>query len=181
MSFGLAMDAASAAAAAAASRGQGSPPPPPPVGVNTAPLTGGPQFASYNGQVAVSRFYLAALRSTGPLAGQDPLADCYVDPLVCQGVYGNYAELDLGHGVTNGVDLGTSGGDQTYVVEMAGPVSDQRISVRGDTAPSYFLNFPASGAGKLANSRWAFGPVSRHAGRGRRHAECPAVQPDQRE
>jgi hypothetical protein len=110
-------------------------------GVMTAPLTGGPQFASYNGQVAVSRYYLAALRTTGSLAGQDPLADCYGDPLICQGVYGNYAELDLANNVNNGVALGTSSGDQTYVVETAGPVSDQRLSVRGDTAPSYFLNF----------------------------------------
>jgi hypothetical protein len=110
-------------------------------GVNTAPLTGGPQFISVNGQVAVSRYYLAALRTVGPLAGQDPLADCYGDPLICQGAYGNYAELDLGHGVTNGLDLGSSSGDQTFVVETAGPAGDLRLSVRGDTAPNYFLNF----------------------------------------
>jgi hypothetical protein len=111
------------------------------IGVNTAPLTGGPQFVSIGGQVAVSRFYLAAVRSTGPLAGQDPLADCYVDPQVCAGVYGNYAELDLANGIVNGVDLGTSGGDQTYVVETAGPPSDQRLSVRPDFPPAYNVNF----------------------------------------
>jgi len=111
------------------------------LGVGTAPLTGGPQFVSVNGQVAVSRFYLAALRATGPLAGQDPLANCYGDPQICNGVYGNYAELDLANGITNGLDLGNSSGDQTFVVETAGPVNDQRLSVRGDTAPNYFLNF----------------------------------------
>jgi hypothetical protein len=111
------------------------------VGVSTAPLTGGPQFACFNGEVAVSRFYLAALRSTGPLAGQDPLADCYVDPLICQGAYGNYAELDLANAISNGLDVGTSGGDQVMVVETAGPVSDRRLAVRGDTAPNYFVNF----------------------------------------
>ncbi|HWI59914.1 MAG TPA: hypothetical protein VNZ22_21975, partial [Bacillota bacterium] len=110
-------------------------------GVSTAPLTGGPRFGSYFGQVAVSRFYIAALRTTGPLAGQDPLADCYADPAICSGLYGNYAEIDLATGVTNGVDVGSSGGDQTEVVEMAGPVNDQRLSVRPDTAPSYYLNF----------------------------------------
>jgi hypothetical protein len=111
------------------------------MGVSTAPLTGGPQFISANGQVAVSRCYIAALRTSGPLAGQDPLADCYQDPNICYGVYGTYAELDLAHGVTNGVDVGTSGADQTQVVEMAGPLNDQRLSVRPDYAPSYYMNF----------------------------------------
>jgi hypothetical protein len=110
-------------------------------GVNTAPLTGGPQFVTLNGQVAVSRFYLAALRSLGPLAGQDPLASCYPDPKICQGVYGNYAELDLAQGVSNGLALGTSGGDQTYVVETVGPANDQRLSVAPTFTPGYSLNF----------------------------------------
>ena len=111
------------------------------IGVSTAPLTGGPQFVSINGQVAVSRFYMEAIRTTGPLAGQDPLADCYPDPNICFGVYGNYAELDLVNGITDGLDLGTSSGDQTYVVETAGPPTDQRNSVRPDSAPAYYLNF----------------------------------------
>ncbi len=113
------------------------------LGVNTAPLTGGPQFISQGGQVAVSRFYIAALRATGPLAGQDPLADCLPDPLVCQGVYGNYAELDLAKGITNGLDVGTfgAGSDQVMVVEEAGPANDRRLAVRGDTPGSYYVNF----------------------------------------
>lgn len=110
------------------------------LGINTAPLTGGPRFIA-TAPVAISRFYMAALRTTGPLAGQDPLADCYPDPLICQGVYGNYVELDLANSVTNGLDLGNNGGDQTYVVETAGPANDQRLSVRGNSAPTYNLNF----------------------------------------
>jgi hypothetical protein len=112
------------------------------IGVNTAPLTGGPQFASLNGQVAVSRCYIAALRTTGPLAGQDPLAECYADPDICTGAYGNYAELDLANGITNGVDVGSSSGDQTFVVEMAGPPADQRLSIAADNpADGYIFNF----------------------------------------
>lgn len=110
------------------------------LGVNTAPLTGGPRFFG-NQPVAVSRFYMAALRTSGPLAGQDPLADCYPDPLICQGVYGNYAELDLANSVTNGLDLGNNSGDQTYVVETAGPAGDKRLSVRGNSPTTYNLNF----------------------------------------
>ncbi len=111
------------------------------LGVSTAPLTGGPQFVSSGGQVAVSRFYLAALRNVGPLAGQDPLAGCYQDPNICDGVYGNYAEWDLANGITDGLDVGTSSGDQTSVVELAGPANDQRLSVRPDAAPGYYMNF----------------------------------------
>jgi hypothetical protein len=112
------------------------------IGVNTAPLTGGPQLASFNGQVAVSRCEIAVLRTTGPLAGQDPLASCYQDPDICNGIYGNYAELDLGSGVTNGVDVGSSSGDQTFVVEMAGPPGDQRLSISADQpADGYIFNF----------------------------------------
>lgn len=110
-------------------------------GVNTLPLTGGPRFMCIAGQVAVSRVELAAFRTTGPLAGLDPLADCYPDPLICEGVYGNYAELDLANGVTNGLDLGTSSGDQIYFVETSGPANDQRLSVRVNAPTSFNLNF----------------------------------------
>lgn len=110
-------------------------------GVSTAPLTGGPRFFVMGGSIAVSRVEMAVLRTTGPLAGQDPLSDCYPDPLICLGVYGDFAELDLAAGVTNGLDLGTSSGDQTFVVETSGPAADQRLAVRGDTAGGYFLNF----------------------------------------
>ena len=96
-------------------------------GVNTAPLTGGPRFVSAGGQVAVSRFEMAALRTTGPLAGQDPLAGCRPDPLVCEDVYGIYAEWDLQNSIVNGLDLGNNSADQAYVTEIAGPAGDQRF------------------------------------------------------
>ena len=121
-------------------------------GVNTAPLTGGPRFTSVNGQVAVSRFFLAALRTSGPLANQDPLADCLPDPAVCEGVYGDFAELDLANGVMNGLNTGNNGGDQTFVIEQAGPAGDLRQSVRGASAPAYYLNFA------ILNN--ALGPIS---------------------
>jgi hypothetical protein len=115
-------------------------------GVNTAPLTGGPRFVSAGGQVAVSRFEMAALRTSGPLAGQDPLASCPQDPLVCEDAYGIYAEWDLQNGIANGLDLGTSGtGDQQYITEMAGPPGDQRMSVRNADGTPQYLNFALVG------------------------------------
>ena len=100
-------------------------------GVNTEPYTGGPRFISENGQVCVSKVQIAILRvGDHPLAGQDPLSDCYQDPLFCSGVYGNYAELDLDRDIKNGLDLGRNGGDQEWVVEEAGPPDDRRLAVR---------------------------------------------------
>jgi hypothetical protein len=110
-------------------------------GVNTGTLTGGPRFVSENGQVFVSRMFMAVLRTgTNSLAGQDPLSDCYEDPNICTDAYGNYAELDLAKGVKNGLDVGSSGGDQTMAVEDAGPASDRRSSVRPDNSAGY-VNF----------------------------------------
>src|SRR5262249_15486636 len=43
-----------------------------------------------------------------------------------------YAELDLQAGLTNGINVGNSGGDQQMIVEMAGPPQDQRLSLRPD-------------------------------------------------
>ncbi len=77
-------------------------------GVNVAPLTGGPRFVA-SGPVAVSRFEMAALRTSGPLAGLDPLAGCRQDPLVCEGVYSNYVEWNGVGPVVNGLQPGTSG------------------------------------------------------------------------
>lgn len=118
-------------------------------GVNAAPThTAGPRFVSNNGLVFVSSFQLAVLRTgTHPLAGQDPLEDCYADPNICTDLYGNYAELDLGAGVINGLDVGSSGGDQEMIVEEAGPAGDRRMAVRAahdDGSPQFqhqFLNF----------------------------------------
>ncbi len=116
------------------------------LGVNTAPLTGGPRLVSKFAQVKVSRVEMGILRSgTDPLAGQDPLAGCPADPNVCLGLYTNYVELDLANGVTSGLDVGTAGTDQAMVVEAAGPANDQRNSVRGDIAPNYYVQFQITG------------------------------------
>lgn len=118
-------------------------------GVNAAPThTAGPRFVSQNGQVFVSRFQIAVLRTGDhPLAGQDPLAECYEDPNICTDRYGNYAELDLARDIRDGLDVGSSGGDQNMVVEEAGPPNDRRLAVRAahdDGTPGFahqYLNF----------------------------------------
>jgi hypothetical protein len=100
-------------------------------GVNANGLTAGPRFLSENGQVFVSRYEIAVIRTgTHPLAGMDPLADCSEDPNICLGVYGSFAELDLALDIRNGLDVGSSGGDQEMIVEEAGPLDDRRMSVR---------------------------------------------------
>lgn len=100
-------------------------------GVNAGAFTAGPRFISENGQVAVSRVDLAVLRvGDHPLAGQDPLADCFADPGICSGIYGNVAELDLAKEIRNGLDVGSSGGDQEMIQEEAGPASDRRQAIR---------------------------------------------------
>jgi hypothetical protein len=86
------------------------------------------------------------LRTTGPLANQDPLSSCVEDPNVCKGVYGDYVQLDLGKGIKDGLDLGGNGGDQEYITGEAGPANDRRQAVwsaQGDgTAPfDSYLNF----------------------------------------
>jgi hypothetical protein len=117
-------------------------------GVNAGTLTAGPRFVSENGQVFVSRIQMAVLRTgTHPLAGQDALADCYEDPAICTEAYGNYAELDLAKDIKNGLDVGSSGGDQEMIQEEAGPANDRRLAVRparDDGTPGFthnFLNF----------------------------------------
>lgn len=100
-------------------------------GVNVGTLTAGPRFASENGQVAVSRIEIAVLRvGTNALAGLDPLADCFADPNICTDAYGSLAELDLGKDIKNGLDIGSSGGDQEMIVAEAGPVGDRRQAIR---------------------------------------------------
>lgn len=100
-------------------------------GVNAGALTAGPRFLSENGAVAVSNFKIGILRSgTHPLAGQDPLADCFADPLICTDAYGSFAELDLAKDIKNGLNVGSSGGDQEMIVAEAGPATDRRQAVR---------------------------------------------------
>lgn len=100
-------------------------------GVNTTPLTGGPRLVFAGGAVYISRIDLAVLREgTHPLAGVDPLADCFSDPSICLGVYGDFAEMDLAKGVLDGLAPGSSGGDQEMIQEEAGPAKDRRMAVR---------------------------------------------------
>jgi hypothetical protein len=99
-------------------------------GVNAGIYTAGPRFISEIAPVFVSRYQIAVLR-TGehPLAGQDPLADCYMgDPRECE--YGIYAEFDLDQDVRDGLAEGNSGGDQEMIIEEAGPPEDRRLAVR---------------------------------------------------
>ncbi len=117
-------------------------------GVNTGSLTGGPRLISENGAVCVSRCEMAVLRTgSHPLAGIDPLEDCVSDPAICTDAYGNYAELDLANGVSNGLGLGSSGGDQMMIEEEAGPAADRRRAIRpahDDGTPGFehqYLNF----------------------------------------
>jgi hypothetical protein len=117
-------------------------------GVNAGAYTAGPRFVSENGQVFVSRFELAVLRTgTNVLAGQDPLEDCYEDPDICTDKYGNYAELDLAKDIKDGLDVGSSTGDQEMIVAEAGPANDRRLAVHPAQdegtagAANPFLNF----------------------------------------
>lgn len=118
-------------------------------GVNAGNYTAGPRLSFDAGSnFYISRFDLAIVRvGDHPLAGDDPLADCFLDPAVCAGEYGNYAEMDLQNGVFNGLAQGNSGGDQEMIEETAGPADDQRLAVRAahdDGTPGHshqYLNF----------------------------------------
>jgi hypothetical protein len=129
-------------------------------GVNAGALTAGPRFASENGQVFVSRFEIVVIRiGDHPLAGQDPLADCVSDPNICTEAYGSYAELDLAKDIKNGLDVGSSGGDQEMIVAEAGPAGDLRLAVRAareDGSPGFahqYLNFAITGQALGPNSQ----------------------------
>jgi hypothetical protein len=119
-------------------------------GVSTTPLTGGPTV-SFNGTGPfIDRVELGVIRAgTNALAGLTPAPDYYMDPLICETNYGYYAEWDPHDGVTNNLDVGSSGGDQDMVVEMAGPSDDRRLA-----------EAPASGNNNIqfALQNSAFGP-----------------------
>lgn len=127
-------------------------------GINTGANTGGPRLF-FTKPVAISRIDMAVLREgLHPLAGQDPLANCQTDPAICEGVYGDYVEMDLATGVMEGLAPGSSGGDQEMIQEEAGPVEDRRTAVRpagNDGNPAFanlYLNFSITGQ--------ALGPTS---------------------
>src|SRR5207244_427725 len=122
-------------------------------GLNTGSLEGGPRLIFQNGQVFVSRVELGIYRTgTNALAGLDPIPDCFEDPKICTDAYGNYAELDLGKAVMNGLDVGSSGGDQLMVTEETGPANDRRQD-------AYFelpdVNFSGVTQGPQAAARFA--------------------------
>ena len=103
------------------------------IGINTAPLTGGPRLTFNSGFPFIDRIELGVVRSgTNALAGLDPDPTYFMNPLICTTNYAYYAELDLQKGVTNGLGVGSSGGDQQMIVELAGPANDQRLSLRPD-------------------------------------------------
>ena len=114
-------------------------------GVNTAPLTGGPRLIFEGGAVAISRIDLAVLREgTHPLAGVDPLSDCFTDPNICTGLYGDFVQMDLAKGILDGLQPGNSGGDQEMIQEEAGPAKDRRLSIRpafDDGSPAFRHNY----------------------------------------
>jgi hypothetical protein len=121
-------------------------------GVNTAPLTGGPRLAFEGGAVAIARVDLGVFRTgTHPLAGQDPLPDCFADPNICTDAYGSFAEMDLAAGKLDGLEPGSSGGDQAMLQAEAGPPGDLRMAIRPafDDGPAGFthnyLNFAITG------------------------------------
>jgi hypothetical protein len=116
-------------------------------GVNVAPLTAGPRFFFEEGApVAISRFELGIFRAGNhPLAGQDPLPECFEDPDWC--TYGTFAEMDLATGKLDGLAPGSSGGDQEMIQEEGGPATDRRNGIRparGDGSAQFqhiYLNF----------------------------------------
>ena len=82
----------------------------------------------FDGPVYISRLRLGVIRTSGMYEGIDPIPDSYpfdADP------YEIYAELDHNTGLKEGLDVGSSGGDQEYLIEVnIGPANDQRTALR---------------------------------------------------
>ena len=122
-------------------------------GVNV-PTQAAVRFTFDNG-VYISRYRLGVIRSAGINKGIDPIPDTYpFDP----DPYQNYGQLDINKDISEGIALGTSGGDQEYMTEEGiGPAGDKRKSIRPSldqgTAPfDRYMNF-------AINDEW-FGPSS---------------------
>ena len=71
-----------------------------------------------------------AILRTGehPLAGQDPLTDCFEDPAICTDQYA-LRRIRSASGIANGLGAGNSGGTR-MILEEAGPAQERRTSVR---------------------------------------------------
>ncbi len=96
-------------------------------GVNVTPQ-GAARF-SFGGPVYVSRVRVGMVRSSGVYENVDPIPDAYpFDP----DPYEIYAEFNIDDPALNfGLDYGTSGGDQEYLVEDdIGPAGDKRSAIR---------------------------------------------------
>ncbi len=98
-------------------------------GINTGSYTGGPRMHFLGSDPFFDRIELGVVRAgTNALAGLDPDPGYLLDANICTTNYGYYVELDLQRGVTNGLTVGGSGGDQNMVLELAGPANDLRLS-----------------------------------------------------
>lgn len=95
-------------------------------GVNV-PTQAAARFA-FDGPVYISRLRLGVIRTSGLYSGVDPIPGVYpFDP----DPYDIYAELDLNKGIKDGLDVGSSGGDQEYIIENnIGPANDRRTAIR---------------------------------------------------
>jgi hypothetical protein len=93
---------------------------------------------TFSGPVYISRMRVGVIRSSGIYAGMDPIPDTYpFDP----DPYAIYAEYNVDTDYSEGLTLGTNGGDQQYeVIDNAGPSQDQRRAIRSIPGNSY-INF----------------------------------------
>lgn len=78
--------------------------------------------------VYLSRLRLGVIRTSGIYQGVDPIPGVYpFDP----DPYEIYAELDLHNNVSIGLDVGSNGGDQEYIISSdVGPAGDLRTAIR---------------------------------------------------
>ncbi len=82
----------------------------------------------FTAPVYISRYRLGVFRVSGIYEGVDPLPDATdFNP----DLYDNYAEWDINNGIVDGLDLGSNGGDQEWIIdENIGPADDLRAAVR---------------------------------------------------
>ncbi|RJP25934.1 MAG: hypothetical protein C4527_16460 [Candidatus Omnitrophota bacterium] len=109
----------------------------------------------FSAPVYLSRYRMGIFRISGIYEGIDPIPDASdFDP----DLYDNYAEWDINKGVVDGLDLGSSGGDQEWIIDNGiGPANDKRTAVRsalnlGSTPFDRYINWA------ILNER--FGPSS---------------------